>query len=55
MVRNCAPENLEIPGSVLSDRPGMTNIKAPPARYYNSREIGMAACRNVHVRTRSKR
>ena len=24
MVRNCAPENLEIPGSVLSDRPGMT-------------------------------
>src|ERR1700748_2661628 len=24
MVRNCAPENLEIPGSVLSDCPGMT-------------------------------
>jgi hypothetical protein len=24
MVRNCAPENLEIPGSILSDRPGMT-------------------------------
>jgi hypothetical protein len=24
MVRNCAPENLEIPGPVLSDRPGMT-------------------------------
>jgi hypothetical protein len=24
MVRNCAPENLEIPGSMLSHRPGMT-------------------------------
>jgi catechol 2,3-dioxygenase len=24
-VRNCAPENLEIPGSVLAHRPGMTN------------------------------
>jgi hypothetical protein len=24
MVRNCAPENLEIPGLVLSDHPGMT-------------------------------
>src|SRR6185312_6523708 len=25
MVRSCAPENLEIPGLVLSDRPGMTS------------------------------
>src|SRR5581483_5775277 len=25
MVRTCAPENLEIPGSVLPDRPGMTS------------------------------
>src|ERR1700741_1139454 len=24
MVRNCAPENLEIPGSMLAHRPGMT-------------------------------
>jgi hypothetical protein len=23
-VRNCAPENLEIPGSMLAHRPGMT-------------------------------
>src|SRR6185312_2097026 len=27
MVRNCAPGNLEIPGSVLPDRPGMTEKK----------------------------
>jgi 8-oxo-dGTP diphosphatase len=27
MVRNCAPENLEIPGSMLSHRPGMTISK----------------------------
>ena len=28
MVRNCAPENLEIPGSALSSRPGMTVCEA---------------------------
>jgi hypothetical protein len=27
MVRNCAPENLEIPGLVLAHHPGMTNDK----------------------------
>ena len=27
MVRNCAPENLEIPGLVLAHHPGMTQIK----------------------------
>jgi hypothetical protein len=27
MVRNCAPENLEIPGLVLAHHPGMTVIK----------------------------
>jgi hypothetical protein len=32
MVRNCAPENLEIPGSVLSDRPGMTVQKLKETR-----------------------
>jgi len=26
MVRNCAPENLEIPGLVSTDHPGMTDI-----------------------------
>jgi hypothetical protein len=35
--------------------PGMTKLIASPARYYNSREIGMAVFRNVHVRTRSNR
>ena len=34
MVRNCAPENLEIPGSVLSDRPGMTErVAVTPANH----------------------
>jgi len=34
MVRNCAPENLEIPGLVLTDHPGMTDIarKTPLAK-----------------------
>jgi len=27
MVRNCAPENPEIPDSVLSDRPGKTVLE----------------------------
>jgi hypothetical protein len=26
MVRNCAPENLEIPGLVLTHHPGMTGL-----------------------------
>ena len=30
MVRNCAPENLEIPGSALTGCPGMTWIAAMP-------------------------
>ena len=30
MVRNCAPENLEIPGLVLAHHPGMTNVVATP-------------------------
>jgi len=28
MVRNCAPEDLEIPGSMLTHRPGMTAMRA---------------------------
>jgi len=28
MVRNCAPENLEIPGLVLAHHPGMTKSKS---------------------------
>jgi hypothetical protein len=31
MVRNCAPENLEIPGLVLAHHPGMTVELAPPS------------------------
>ena len=31
MVRNCAPENLEIPGLVLTDHPGMTVYLLTPA------------------------
>jgi len=27
MVRNCAPENIEIPGLVLAHHPGMTQDK----------------------------
>jgi hypothetical protein len=30
MVRNCAPENLEIPGLVLAHHPGMTAINTTP-------------------------
>jgi hypothetical protein len=35
MVRNCAPENLKIPGSMLSHRPGMTaqTSTATPANH----------------------
>jgi hypothetical protein len=38
-VRNCAPENLEIPGSSLTRRPGMTNR---PIQKEGPREAGLA-------------
>jgi hypothetical protein len=33
MVRNCAPENLEILGSVLAHRPGMTAVPYRPSHF----------------------
>jgi len=41
MVRDCAPENLEIPGLVLSHHPGMTTLEA-----YKSHNSGYS-CRLV--------
>jgi hypothetical protein len=38
MVRNCAPENLEIPGLVLADHPGMTLRWKANARQKAKRE-----------------
>src|SRR6185503_6259164 len=41
MVRNCAPENLEIPGLVLSDHPGMTiSIYDSAGRTAGTRRFG---------------
>src|SRR5438105_12515179 len=49
LVRNCAPENLEIPGLVLTHHPGMTVIasSAPRARSPGDRSEAASRGRNL--------
>jgi hypothetical protein len=45
MVRNCAPENLEIPGLVLTHHPGMTKKVGSDSRVPDAAQRALALLR----------
>jgi hypothetical protein len=50
MVRNCATENLEIPGLVLADRPGMTALDRAVALAMTATSNGVIMAITVFIR-----